>query len=216
MPDDPSDPYQDWQSPDDPVIHKGAKVGARVHFHPFVTIGTEPFTYLPDVIPRQRKPMKCSVVIGNDVEIMSFSNVDLGTERHTTIGDGTKIDRNVHVAHDSIIGKHCILVASTVVGGFVVMEDEVYIGMNVSLKPRIRIGKGAKIGAGAVVLHDVPPGCIMVGNPARFLKLRYPEEWYRDQGYEPLYAHLLYWDGSKWANESPPASGPVPTIHGRR
>ena len=165
-----SDPYADWPTPNEPVIHHKARIGARCNFHPFVTIGTQPFAYLPDVIPRQRKSVTASVVIGDDVEIMSHSNVDLGTERDTVIGDGTKIDRNVHIAHDSIIGKNCIIVAGTVVGGFVEMGDGVYCGMGVLIKPRVKIGAGVKLGAGTVVLEDVPAGETWVGHPARFLR----------------------------------------------
>lgn len=222
MPDDPADLYQGWQHDSEPVIHKKAKIGERCQLHPFITIGGTPFNYMPDVLPRQRKPVDFGVVIGDDVEIMSHSNVDLGTQRDTVIGDGTKIDRNVHVAHDSIIGKHCILVAGTVVGGFVTMEDEVYLGMNVSLKPRVRIGRGAKIGTGAVVLHDVPPGCVMVGNPARFLKLRYQPEWYADflgalSMHEPNhFVPQLAWDGEKWRLRKVDDDGPVHTIKGRQ
>ena len=195
------DPYARWQNPGlEPLTYGKVTVGKHCQIHPLATIGTLPFTYKPDVLPRQRKDVKCGVVIGDDVEVMPLSNVDAGTERDTVIGDGTKIDRLVHVAHDSIIGKNCILVAGTIVGGFVTMEDDVYCGINVSLKPRIRLGRGAKIGAGAVVLHDVPPGSIMVGNPAYFLKLRYPKEWYIEHIGEGAYGHAenLKWNGTEW------------------
>ena len=167
---DPNDPYEGWQGAEEPVVHESVRMGQRCQIHPFVTLGTVPFSYEPDVLPRQRKPVTAGVVIGDDVEIMSLSNVDRGTERDTVIGDGTKIDRLVHVAHDSIIGKNCILVAGTIVGGFVEMGDGVYCGMNVSIKPRVKIGAGAKLGAGTVVLKDVPAGEVHVGNPARFLR----------------------------------------------
>jgi UDP-3-O-[3-hydroxymyristoyl] glucosamine N-acyltransferase len=164
-----TDIYKDWQNADEPVVLH-AKIGERCRFAPFVTIGTEPFSFEQDVLPRQRKPVNGGVVIGDDVEIESHTNVDRGTERDTVIGDGTRVDRLVHIAHDSVIGKYCIIVAGTIVGGFVEMGDGVYCGMNVSIKPRVKIGAGSKIGAGAVVLKDVPPNSVMVGNPARFLR----------------------------------------------
>mgnify|MGYP001559717265 CR=1 FL=1 len=165
-----SDPiYSDWNPDSAPVIDPSVKFGVNCRFHPFVTIGAVPFSFRKG-IPRVRKPVLAGVLIGDDVEILSHTNIDRGTERDTTIGDGTRIDRLVHVAHDAQIGKYCILVAGTIVGGFVVLEDEVYIGMNVSIKPRVRIGKGALIGAGSVVLGDIPACEVWAGNPARYLR----------------------------------------------
>lgn len=162
------DIYDLWPEMDKPVIHPRAKVGQQCHLHKFVTVGTTPFTYVPKILPRQRKEVAAGVVIGNDVEIMSHSNVDLGTERDTVVGDGTKIDHFVHVGHDSRIGKNCILAAGTIIGGFVEMGDDVYCGIHTTIKPRVKIGAGSYLGAGAVVLEDVPAGQVWVGNPARF------------------------------------------------
>lgn len=148
------------------------RMGARCIVHPFATLGGTPFSYRSDTRPLQRKPVNAGLIIGDDVEIMSHANVDLGTERDTVVGDGCRIDRFVHVAHDSILGRHCILAAGTIAGGFVELGDDVYCGINVSIKPRVKIGAGAKIGAGSVVLNDVPSGEIWVGNPARFLRAR--------------------------------------------
>lgn len=147
-------------------------LGRRVTVHRYVTLGSTPFAYKPLEAgkTREHRPVTAGVRIGDDVEIMDHANIDRGLDRDTTIGDGTVIDRGVHVAHDSIIGRNCILVAGTVVGGFCELGDDVYLGINVSVKPRVKIGAGAKIGMGAVVLHDVPAGEVWVGNPARFLK----------------------------------------------
>lgn len=165
-----TDVYEGWQQPQEPVI-RHAKIGARFRCDPFVTIGTEPFSFLPGV-PRVRRPVTGGVVIGSDVEIMSHTNIDRGTERDTAIGDGTKIDRLVHVAHDAVIGKNCLIVAGTVIGGFAELGDGVYVGMNSSILPRVKIGAGARIGAGAVVLHDVPANEVWAGVPAKYLSTK--------------------------------------------
>lgn len=131
-------------------------------------IGSPPFSYR-DGVP---VPRNGGVTIGADVEIMPFAGIVRGTERDTTIGDGCKIDAFVHVAHDVILGKRCILAAGTIVGGWCELGDDVYCGINASIKPRVRIGAGAKIGMGAVVTKDVPAGQVWVGNPARFMRNR--------------------------------------------
>lgn len=136
--------------------------------HNSAAIGSPPFSYR-DGVP---VPRNGGVTIGADVEIMPFANIVRGTERDTTIGDGCKIDAFVHVAHDVILGKRCILAAGTIVGGWCELGDDVYCGINVSIKPRVRIGAGAKIGMGAVVTKDVPAGEVWVGNPARFMRNR--------------------------------------------
>lgn len=166
------DIYAGWSQPQEPVI-RHARIGERFRCDSFVTIGTEPFSFLPG-IPRVRRPVTAGVVIGDDVEIMSHTNIDRGTERDTTIGSGTKIDRLVHVAHDALVGENCILVAGTIVGGFAELGDGVYCGMNVSIKPRVKVGAGAQLGAGAVVLKDVGANEVWVGNPARLLRTKDP------------------------------------------
>lgn len=131
-------------------------------------IGSPSFSYR-DGVP---VPRNGGVQIGADVEIMPFANIVRGTERDTIIGDGSKIDAFVHVAHDVILGKRVILAAGTIVGGWCELGDDVYVGINACIKPRVKIGAGAKIGMGAVVLHNVPAGMVYVGNPAHYLKMR--------------------------------------------
>lgn len=195
-----SDLYDDWRSPEDGVINHVLFAG-DYKLHNYVTLGSEPFTFVPDVVPRQHKPATKGVWIGSRVEIFDHANVDRGTERDTFIGDNTVIDRHVHVAHDTFVGQNCIIVAGTVIGGFVTLEDDVYLGINVSVKPRVRIGRGCKVGMGAVVIRDLPPGCVVVGSPARILKLRYDPSWYREYvgDLDPgAYVPQLKWNGEKW------------------
>lgn len=147
-----------WNRTIDPTV--------KTHFPK--RIGSPPFSYR-DGVP---VPRNGGVVVGADVEIMPFASIVRGTERDTTIGDGCKIDAFVHVAHDVILGKRCILAAGTIVGGWCEIGDDAYLGINCAIKPRVRIGAGAKIGMGAVVTKDVPAGQVWIGNPARFMRNR--------------------------------------------
>ena len=110
------------------------------------------------------------VTIGDNVEIGRLTNIDKGSYRDTVIGAGTKIDSMVHVGHNAIIGKHCLLVAGCVIGGSAEIGDYTHIGMNASIKDHVKIGKHVIVGAGAVVINDVKSGSVMVGNPARMIK----------------------------------------------
>ncbi|MCB8883364.1 hypothetical protein ACELLULO517_24160 [Acidisoma cellulosilytica] len=76
------------------------------------------------------------------------------------------------VGHDVVIGDYCTLCSSTSIAGYVVLEDEVFLGagavvMNGRPGSPLRIGRGAVIAAGAVITKSVPPGAKMMGNPAR-------------------------------------------------
>lgn len=98
----------------------------------------------------------------------------------TIIGDNFEIFHSAHasvVSPGTIIGKNVSLRQNTTIGakGFdsaeksPIIEDEVTIGPNVCIIGNITIGKGATIGAGAVVVKDVPPNAVVVGNPAKIL-----------------------------------------------
>jgi UDP-3-O-[3-hydroxymyristoyl] glucosamine N-acyltransferase len=106
------------------------------------------------------------VEIGDDVEIGAASAVDAGTIRATRIGDGTKIDNHVHIAHNCVIGRHCLIAAhtgiagSTAVGDFCVFGGQTGIGDNLTVGDRVIAGGGTKI------LSNVPAGRVVQGYPA--------------------------------------------------
>lgn len=111
-----------------------------------------------------------SVVFGPGVQIGNNNNIDRGVIGDTVIGEGTKIDSLVHVAHNCQIGKRCLIVAGAIIGGSVEIGDHSFIGMNASIKQKVKIGKNCIIGAGAVVLNDVPDGETWAGVPAIKIK----------------------------------------------
>lgn len=90
------------------------------------------------------------------------------------VGNNSSIHMGALVAHEVSIG-HSVFVAHAVsISGCVQIEDGVFIGTNATILPRLRIGKWATIGAGAVVVEDVPPHATVVGNPARVLRVAEP------------------------------------------
>lgn len=140
--------------------------------HNGAVIGGEGFGYEWDGEKLVKFPHRGDVIIEKDVEIGANTCIDRATleGKATLIGEGTKIDNLVHIAHNVKIGKHCLIVAGTVIGGGVIIGDRCYIGIGAMIKNKVKIGNDVTIGMGAVVLHDIPDGWTVVGNPAKRLE----------------------------------------------
>ena len=106
------------------------------------------------------------VTIGADVEMGMGSTIDNGTIRDTQVGDGTKIDNLVHIGHNAVIGKNCLLCGQAGVGGSTRVGDNVVLGGQVGLADNITIGDRVIAGGGTIVLSNVPEGRTMLGYPA--------------------------------------------------
>jgi UDP-3-O-[3-hydroxymyristoyl] glucosamine N-acyltransferase len=83
---------------------------------------------------------------------------------YTEIGEDTKLDNLIHIAHNVRIGKRCLLAASVMVAGSVVMGDDVWVGPGASISSEVTIGDGASITIGSVVTRDVAAGERVTGN----------------------------------------------------
>lgn len=103
------------------------------------------------------------VFIEPDVEIANCVCIDRGVTGATVIGQGTKIDNLVHVAHGVKIGRNCLIVAGAVIGGSTEIGDNCFIGINASIKNKVRIGSNVTVGMGAIITLDVPDGVTVVG-----------------------------------------------------
>jgi UDP-3-O-[3-hydroxymyristoyl] glucosamine N-acyltransferase len=110
------------------------------------------------------------VYIGDDVKIGSNTCIDRGAVEHTQIGNGTKIDNLVHIAHGVKIGDNCLIVAGSVICGSTEIGGGTYIGANVTIREHLKIGQNVFIGMGSVVTKDIPSNEMWYGNPAKFIK----------------------------------------------
>ena len=115
-------------------------------------------------------PQLGRVVIQDNVTIGANSCVDRGAFADTTIGENTKIDNLVHVAHNVRVGRNCVLAAYTGLSGSTMVGDGVAFGGKAGVAHHLNIGSGASIGAAASVFKDVPEGETWTGFPARPLK----------------------------------------------
>jgi len=150
------------------VIRDRCKVGNHCIIHPNVTIGADGFGYRPSLDGQSlvKIPQIGTVQIGDGVEIGAGSCVDRGKFSATTIGDGTKIDNLVQIAHNCKLGRHCIMAGGAGLAGSVTLGDGVIMGGRSGVKDHVTVGSGTTLGGNTGVVSDVAPGKTMLGFPA--------------------------------------------------
>lgn len=152
-----------------------AIVGDGTIIHAGVRIGQDGFGFAMSAQGHMKVPQIGRVLIGDHVEIGANSTVDRGSLTDTVIGDGTKIDNLVQIAHNVVIGSHCVIVAQSGVAGSAQLGDFVIMGAHSGVIGHVTVGSGAQIAGMAHVKNDVEPGARMGGTPARPFK-----EWARE------------------------------------
>jgi len=141
--------------------------GARVTVHAGVRIGQDGFGFALGPDGHLKVPQLGRVIIGDDVEIGANTTIDRGTGPDTMIGDGTKIDNLVQIAHNVKIGRHCVVVSQVGVSGSTEIGDFVMLGGQAGLTGHLNIGSGARIAAQSGVMRDIEPGTTVGGSPAK-------------------------------------------------
>ncbi len=148
------------------VIATHCTLGHRVRLQPGVVIGSDGFGYEFVQGRHEKMPQIGTVVIGDDVEIGANSTLDRARFSRTVVGEGTKIDNLVQIAHNVTIGRHCILCAQVGISGSTTLEDYVILGGQAGLGGHITLAQGSKVGGGAAVTTDIPAGAYVNGSPA--------------------------------------------------
>lgn len=152
-----------------------AFLGNRVLLHPGVRIGQDGFGYVPGKAGLDKMPQLGRVIIQDNVEIGANTTVDRGALTDTIIGEGTKIDNLVQIAHNVHIGRHCVIAAQCGISGSVVLGDMTRLGGSVGIKDHVNIGSGVEIAAASGVMNDIPDGERWAGAPAQPFK-----QWFRE------------------------------------
>ncbi|MGY8999201.1 MAG: UDP-3-O-(3-hydroxymyristoyl)glucosamine N-acyltransferase [Rhodospirillales bacterium] len=165
-------------------IGAGVKIGENCHIgpnvtltycilgdgsviHPGVCIGQDGFGFAP-AMPRHMKVQQLGrVIIGCDVEIGANTAIDRGAGPDTTIGDGTKIDNLVHIAHNVRIGRGCFITGQNGIAGSANIGDFVSFGGQVGISGHVTIGDGVKVAAQSGVSSNISAGEIVAGTPAQ-------------------------------------------------
>jgi UDP-3-O-[3-hydroxymyristoyl] glucosamine N-acyltransferase len=151
------------------ALYPGVRLGSRVVLHAGVVIGGDGFGYVLAEGRHQKFPQVGGVVIEDDVEIGCNTTVDRGSLGTTVIGEGTKIDNLVQIAHNVTIGKHCVIVAQTGISGSSTIGDYVVIAGQAGIGEHAHIESHAVIGGQAGILPGkiVRDGLVVWGTPAR-------------------------------------------------
>lgn len=155
------------------VLH--ALIGNGVIVHAGVRIGQDGFGFAMGGGGHTKVPQIGRVIIQDAVEIGANSTIDRGASRDTVIGEGSKIDNLVQIAHNVVIGRHCVIVAQTGISGSTTLEDFVVLGGQVGVIGHVTIGMGAQIAASSNVNSDVPAGARWGGTPAKPVR-----DWFRE------------------------------------
>jgi len=143
------------------VIEEGCMVRANV------TIGSRGQSVRrQDDGSLKRVKVREGVLLKKGCDIGAGAVINRGIEGDTVIGEGTSIGPFCDIAHDVKIGKHCIISAGTVIGGYTEIGDYSRVSLSSTMKNRIKIGSRAIVGIGSLVMHDIPNGVTVIGRPA--------------------------------------------------
>ncbi|WP_341861323.1 UDP-3-O-(3-hydroxymyristoyl)glucosamine N-acyltransferase [Gymnodinialimonas sp. 57CJ19] len=177
---------------DDVLLHEGVRVchhvqiGHRFIAQPGAILGGDGFSFVTpqksqverareslgtasDPAPEQswvRIHSLGSLIIGNDVEVGANTAIDRGTIANSEIGDGTKVDNLVHIGHNCVIGKDCLICGQTGFAGSVQMGDRVVLGGKCGVSDNITIGNDVVAAGSSKLFTNVPAGRMVMGHPA--------------------------------------------------
>lgn len=137
------------------VVYRGCRIGARAIIHAGAVIGADGFGFAPDAGQWVKIPQTGRVLIGDDVEIGANTTVDRGALDDTVIGDGCKLDNQIQVGHNCVIGRHTVISGCTAIAGSVQIGEHCMIGGAAMITGHLSICDGAIISAGTFVAKSI-------------------------------------------------------------
>lgn len=149
------------------TVREGCIIGDRVILQPGCVIGSDGFGYELVDGKHEKVDQVGIVVLENDVEIGANSTIDRARFGKTVIGEGTKVDNLVQIAHNVKIGKHCLVVAQSGLAGSCSLGDHVTLAGHTGVAGHIRIEDRAVLTARAVAFKDLSGDGVYMGMPAR-------------------------------------------------
>lgn len=147
-------------------IYDYCVIGDNTIIHSNTVIGSDGFGFQPTKEGYQKIPQLGNVVIENHVEIGANCTIDRGTIGSTIIGEGTKIDNLIQIAHNVKIGKHNVIAAQAGIAGSTTLGDWNMIGGQVGVVGHIQIGNKVSVQAQSGVNSNTQDGEVLYGSPA--------------------------------------------------
>jgi len=148
------------------LLYPRSEIGHRVIIHGSTVIGSDGYGYVFDEGIHRKVLQLGNVIIHDDVEIGANAAIDRGALGATVIGQGTKIDNLVHVAHNVVIGRHCLIMGQVGFAGSTHLADYCVIASQSGIAGHLKLGRQATVGAKSGVMRDIPDGQTVLGIPA--------------------------------------------------
>ncbi len=157
-------------------IREGVVIGKRVIIHSGTVIGSDGFGFVTHEGKHHKIPQVGGVIIEDDVEIGGNCTIDRATLGNTLVKRGTKLDNQVHVAHNVTIGEHCLIAGQVGIAGSSTLGNYVAFGGQVGVGDHRVIGDRVMAGGKAVITKDLEAGQVVAGNYAMPIR-----EWLKVQ-----------------------------------
>ena len=148
------------------VLYERTVIADRVTIHSGTVIGSDGYGYVFDAGFHRKVLQVGSVIIHSDVEIGANSAIDRGALGSTVIGAGTKIDNLVHIAHNVVIGRHCLIMGQVGFAGSTHLGDYAVVASQSGIAGHLKLGPQSTVGAKSGVMRDIPAGGTVLGIPA--------------------------------------------------
>ena len=149
------------------VIGSYCIIGERNRLLDGCIVGSDGYGYVKYKGKHERLPQIGVVETSAEVDIGANSTIDRARMGVTYIGEGTKIDNLVQVAHNVKIGKYCLLVSQSAIAGSTVLEDNVIVAGKAGVTGHLKIGENSTIGAMSVVINSLDVNSHVLGFPAQ-------------------------------------------------
>lgn len=156
-------------------IYNDCVIGDNVTIHAGTVLGADAFYYKKRPEGFDKLKSGGRVVIQDNVDLGALCTIDRGVTGDTTIKKGTKIDNQVHIGHDTVVGEKCLIASQTGIAGCVVIENEVTIWGQVGMTSGITIGEKAVILAQSGISKSLEGGQTYFGYPAGEAREKYKE-----------------------------------------
>lgn len=156
-------------------IYDDCEIGDNVTIHAGTILGADAFYYKKRSEGFDKLKSSGKVVIEDDVDLGALCTIDRGVTCDTTIKKGTKIDNQVHIGHDTVVGERCLIASQTGIAGCVIIENEVTIWGQVGMTSGITIGEKAVILAQSGISKSLEGGHTYFGYPAGEAREKYRE-----------------------------------------